>query len=107
MERIDRKEGKSYVTFSITAILVATSLVVHVLLFDSVVNPIFTTLPQISPPFVPEISSETDTRYFDRQFTQEPVNLTPIDRPLNHLSEVDASFFTQFSFAAGSQLSRH
>jgi len=60
---------------------------------------------QISPPFVPEITSETDTRYFDRQFTTEPVNLTPIDRPMNHLSEVDASFFTQFSFAAGSQMS--
>lgn len=59
---------------------------------------------RISPPFVPEITSETDTRYFDRQFTAEPVNLTPIDRPLNVLSEVDASYFTQFSFAAGSQL---
>lgn len=59
---------------------------------------------QIAPPFVPDISSETDTKYFDRQFTQEPVNLTPIDRPMNHLaSEVDASYFTQFSYAAGSQ----
>lgn len=61
---------------------------------------------KVSPPFVPEITSETDTRYFDRQFTTEPVNLTPIDRPMNHLGEVDASFFTQFSFAAGSQLSQ-
>lgn len=60
---------------------------------------------QITPPFVPEITSETDTRYFDRQFTTEPVNLTPIDRPPNHLPEVEASYFTQFSFAAGSQLS--
>jgi RAC serine/threonine-protein kinase len=59
---------------------------------------------KIPPPFVPEITSETDTRYFDCQFTAEPVNLTPIDRPMNHLGEVDASFFTQFSFAAGSQL---
>lgn len=62
---------------------------------------------KITPPFVPEITSETDTRYFDRQFTTEPVNLTPIDRPMNHLSEVEASFFTQFSFAAGSQLGQH
>lgn len=61
---------------------------------------------KVKPPFVPEITSETDTRYFDRQFTTEPVNLTPIDRPMNHLGEVDASFFTQFSFAAGSQLSQ-
>lgn len=60
---------------------------------------------QIAPPFVPDISSETDTKYFDRQFTQEPVNLTPIDKPMNHLSEVGASYFTQFSYAAGSQLS--
>lgn len=60
---------------------------------------------KIQPPFVPEITSDTDTRYFDRQFTTEPVNLTPIDRALNQLSEIDASIFTQFSFAAGSQLS--
>jgi RAC serine/threonine-protein kinase len=59
---------------------------------------------KVPPPFIPEITSETDTRYFDCQFTTEPVNLTPIDRPMNHLGEVDASFFTQFSFAAGSQL---
>lgn len=59
---------------------------------------------KIAPPFIPEITSETDTRYFDRQFTTEPVNLTPIDKPMAHLSEVDASFFTQFSFAASSQL---
>lgn len=59
---------------------------------------------RISPPFVPEITSETDTRYFDCQFTAEPVDLTPIDRPMNVLGEVDASYFTQFSFAAGSQL---
>jgi len=59
---------------------------------------------QITPPFVPEMTSETDTRYFDPQFTTEMVNLTPIDRPVNHMGEVDASFFTQFSFAAGSQL---
>lgn len=59
---------------------------------------------KIQPPFVPEITSDTDTRYFDRQFTTEPVNLTPIDRPMN-LTEMDSqSFFTHFSFAAGSQL---
>lgn len=61
---------------------------------------------KITPPFIPEITCETDTRYFDRQFTTEPVNLTPIERPMNHLSsgEVDASYFTQFSFAAQSQM---
>lgn len=53
---------------------------------------------KIAPPFIPQVSSETDTRYFDRIFTAEPVNLTPIER----LPEVEPSFFNQFSYAAGS-----
>ncbi|KAG9509814.1 RAC serine/threonine-protein kinase [Fragariocoptes setiger] len=55
---------------------------------------------KIPPPFVPQVTSDTDTRYFDRQFTAEPPNLTPIDRPMDHTSEVDASYFNQFSFTA-------
>lgn len=62
---------------------------------------------KIPPPFVPQVESDIDTKYFDRQFTTEPPNLTPIDRPMNHPSEVDASYFNQFSFtAAGSALSQ-
>lgn len=55
---------------------------------------------KVTPPFIPQISSETDTRYFDRQFTAEPVNLTPIERHPSRMSGVEPSFFNQFSFAA-------
>ena len=36
-------------------------------------------LSQIPPPFKPEVSSETDTRYFDQEFTGDNVELTPPD----------------------------
>lgn len=32
---------------------------------------------KLKPPFKPNVRSETDTRYFDEQFTREPVHLTP------------------------------
>ncbi|CAF4759775.1 unnamed protein product, partial [Rotaria magnacalcarata] len=31
----------------------------------------------IEPPFKPDLDSDTDTRYFDSEFTNEPVCLTP------------------------------
>jgi len=34
---------------------------------------------KIPPPFKPEVSSETDTRYFDQEFTGDNVELTPPD----------------------------
>ena len=34
---------------------------------------------RITPPFKPQVVSETDTRYFDTEFTGESVELTPPD----------------------------
>ena len=34
---------------------------------------------RITPPFKPQVVSETDTRYFDQEFTGESVELTPPD----------------------------
>lgn len=43
---------------------------------------------QITPPFKPQVTSETDTRYFDREFTGESVQLTPPDQG-EHLNSID------------------
>lgn len=52
---------------------------------------------QIEPPFKPQVTSDTDTRYFDKVFTGESVQLTP---PPNDPDEQDAEkkIFNQFSF---------
>lgn len=44
---------------------------------------------QLTPPFKPQVTSETDTRYFDREFTGESVQLTPPDpvEPLVSIAE--------------------
>ncbi|KAL4702896.1 hypothetical protein ACJJTC_016340, partial [Scirpophaga incertulas] len=36
---------------------------------------------RIPPPFKPQVESDTDTRYFDSEFTGESVELTPPDEP--------------------------
>lgn len=53
---------------------------------------------QIPPPFKPQVTSETDTRYFDSEFTGESVELTPPDNagPLGAIQE--EPFFPHFSF---------
>ncbi|XP_022083041.1 RAC-gamma serine/threonine-protein kinase-like isoform X2 [Acanthaster planci] len=53
---------------------------------------------KIEPPFKPSVKSETDTRYFDEEFTAEPVELTPPDE--NKLS-TDAGLpqFEKFSYS--------
>lgn len=33
------------------------------------------------PPFKPQVTSDTDTRYFDSEFTGESVELTPPEQP--------------------------
>ncbi len=58
---------------------------------------------QITPPFVPQVMSETDTRNFDIEFTGESVELTPpedSDQPseLTSISEADEADFSQFSY---------
>lgn len=44
---------------------------------------------RITPPFKPQVSSDTDTRYFDSEFTGESVELTPPDAsgPLGAIQE--------------------
>lgn len=53
---------------------------------------------RIPAPFLPQVTSETDTRYFDSEFTGESVELTPPDTmaPLRAIQE--EPYFPQFSF---------
>lgn len=52
---------------------------------------------KITPPFKPQVTSETDTRYFDSEFTGESVELTPPDNsgPLDAIQE--EPYFSQVS----------
>ncbi|XP_011301178.1 RAC serine/threonine-protein kinase [Fopius arisanus] len=59
---------------------------------------------KIAPPFKPQVTSETDTRYFDSEFTGESVELTPPDQGclgsaggLNSIAE-EQEHFPQFSY---------
>ncbi|XP_030375760.1 RAC serine/threonine-protein kinase [Scaptodrosophila lebanonensis] len=53
---------------------------------------------KITPPFKPSVESDTDTRYFDKEFTGESVELTPPDStgPLGSIAE--EPLFPQFSY---------
>ncbi|KAF1641723.1 UNVERIFIED_CONTAM: Serine/threonine-protein kinase akt-1, partial [Eudyptes robustus] len=58
---------------------------------------------EITPPFIPQLSSDTDTSYFDAEFTRENVQLTPPlhrDGSLSVVSELEEmqQNFVQFSF---------
>lgn len=62
---------------------------------------------EVQPPFVPSLTSETDTSYFDQDFTREPVQLTPptLSRAngsnLKPVAEIDDDIqgnFNQFVF---------
>ncbi|EGT55425.1 hypothetical protein CAEBREN_25185 [Caenorhabditis brenneri] len=57
---------------------------------------------EIEPPYKPNVQSETDTSYFDNEFTSQPVQLTPPHRsgalPTVDEQEEMQSNFTQFSF---------
>lgn len=59
---------------------------------------------KIQPPFKPQVESDTDTRYFDSEFTGESVELTPPDLGplgeaggLNSIAE-EQEHFPQFSY---------
>ncbi|KAJ3361552.1 Serine/threonine kinase [Allomyces arbusculus] len=52
---------------------------------------------QIAPPFVPRLTSATDTSNFDTEFTREPPQLTPIHTVLD---EVEQAEFLGFSYVA-------
>jgi RAC serine/threonine-protein kinase len=68
---------------------------------------------QIAPPFRPQVTSETDTRYFDQLFTGEAVNLTPPTTVQQPTMEAVAAaeeeemeslpYFEQFSYHGSKQ----
>ncbi|XP_046981680.1 RAC serine/threonine-protein kinase [Schistocerca americana] len=59
---------------------------------------------KIKPPFKPQVTSDTDTRYFESEFTGESVELTPpehSDSALNSIAEEleqTGPYFSQFSY---------
>ena len=59
---------------------------------------------QLIPPFKPQVANDTDTRYFDQEFTAEPVELTPPDSTvsanLESITEETEPYFQRFSFHA-------
>ena len=57
------------------------------------------------PPFKPQVTSDTDTRYFDEQFTREPVQLTP-PKPgaASYIPPHELPYFQSFSYGARSLL---
>ena len=54
---------------------------------------------KITPPFKPQVTNDTDTRYFDSEFTGESVELTPPDNsgPLGAIQE--EPYFSQVCFS--------
>ncbi|XP_072302888.1 RAC-beta serine/threonine-protein kinase-like [Eucyclogobius newberryi] len=57
---------------------------------------------KIIPIFKPQVSSETDTRYFDEEFTAQTITLTPPDKQLSLDCEDprQQAHFPQFSYSA-------
>ncbi|KAG5681604.1 hypothetical protein PVAND_011020 [Polypedilum vanderplanki] len=55
---------------------------------------------KIIPPFKPQVTSDTDTRYFDSEFTGESVELTPPDPAVQLQSIQEEPHFSQFSYQA-------
>uniref|UniRef100_A0A8C6T8T5 non-specific serine/threonine protein kinase n=1 Tax=Neogobius melanostomus TaxID=47308 RepID=A0A8C6T8T5_9GOBI len=57
---------------------------------------------KLVPPFKPQVTSETDTRYFDDEFTAQSITITPPDK----YDSMDADYsdqrthFPQFSYSA-------
>ncbi|KAL7637343.1 UNVERIFIED_CONTAM: hypothetical protein RMT77_012069 [Armadillidium vulgare] len=52
---------------------------------------------KVTPPFKPQVTSETDVSYFDIEFTSKPVQLTPPeDGSLNVISEENENFNNEF-----------
>lgn len=59
-------------------------------------------LVQVPPPFKPQVTSDTDTRYFDQEFTGETVELTPPDHQMGQLNSIteesEQPYFQEFSY---------
>jgi hypothetical protein len=60
--------------------------------FFSNLNWNFLLLKQVEPPFKPLVESEVDTRYFEREFTGEPVQLTPTNSEDMDFSDYRTNF---------------
>jgi len=59
---------------------------------------------KVPPPFKPQVTSITDTRYFDKEFTAQPVQLTPPDHN-GPLDNINKPHFDEFSYSSsGSHL---
>uniref|UniRef100_A0A8C6PGG7 non-specific serine/threonine protein kinase n=1 Tax=Nothobranchius furzeri TaxID=105023 RepID=A0A8C6PGG7_NOTFU len=57
---------------------------------------------KLIPPFKPQVTSETDTRYFDDEFTAQSITITPPDK-YDNLDPEDSdqrTHFPQFSYSA-------
>ncbi|CAB1315867.1 unnamed protein product, partial [Coregonus sp. 'balchen'] len=57
---------------------------------------------KLTPPFKPQVTSETDTRYFDDEFTAQTITVTPPDKYDNLDCEDpnQPAHFPQFSYSA-------
>ncbi|CAN0248820.1 RAC-alpha serine/threonine-protein kinase-like [Petromyzon marinus] len=57
---------------------------------------------KLPPPFKPHVTSETDTRYFDEEFTAQTITITPPDRydSMESLDNERRPHFPQFSYSA-------
>ncbi|TSK18038.1 RAC-gamma serine/threonine-protein kinase [Bagarius yarrelli] len=59
---------------------------------------------QLIPPFMPQVSSETDTRYFDEEFTAQTITITPPEKfDEDGMDSADSErrpHFPQFSYSA-------
>jgi len=54
---------------------------------------------RVTPPWKPQVTSDTDTRYFDSEFTGESVELTPPDHEPGLISRIDEEDeFNEFSY---------
>uniref|UniRef100_A0A6Q2XYT2 non-specific serine/threonine protein kinase n=1 Tax=Esox lucius TaxID=8010 RepID=A0A6Q2XYT2_ESOLU len=57
---------------------------------------------KLIPPFKPQVTSETDTRYFDEEFTAQTITITPPGQD-DHMESFDSErrpHFPQFSYSA-------
>ncbi|XP_023818143.1 RAC-beta serine/threonine-protein kinase isoform X2 [Oryzias latipes] len=57
---------------------------------------------KLTPPFKPQVTSETDTRYFDEEFTAQTITVTPPDKyhALDCNDPIQEAHFPQFSYSA-------
>uniref|UniRef100_A0A4W5LNF4 non-specific serine/threonine protein kinase n=1 Tax=Hucho hucho TaxID=62062 RepID=A0A4W5LNF4_9TELE len=57
---------------------------------------------KLLPPFKPQVTSETDTRYFDDEFTAQTITVTPPDKydSLDSEDQDQRTHFPQFSYSA-------